>query len=445
LAEPQWLAGRYTIAIGPNVSDTAGNVMNQNNDALQGDGYSGTIDLGPAPAVTPPYAAGFEAGAASLQGWSASRTSGTVMIAAPNAEAGGYALQLYDAATHYTNSYYQEAILHVDLLDGTTPATDVVLDFWLKEYSGGGRSDDFSIWISPNGTNWTAVPGGTFAGSSTYQHVALPLDALIAYSDDVQIAFHHNSYYAGGFALDDVRVKTNALPINQPPTLSTISTLTGAAWNWPFTVSYATLASAADENDPDGGPLPLAFRIESVSAGTLTKDGVPVQAGVTLLGTDENLVWTPAPNTGGVLNAFTVRAWDGDLASWPAVQVQVDVPYGYTAAAYPRELVDLAINGPGVVKLVDNTDDWANPVPLGTNSFTIFGTRYTGSNTLYASDNGCITFANPGGPPTNSDLTSTPSLRRSPSCGMTGQRSGRPKTRSCTSSKTSAVTALPTA
>jgi hypothetical protein len=411
LAEPQWLAGRYTIAIGPNVSDTAGNVMNQNNDALQGDGYSGTIDLGPAPAVTPPYAAGFEAGAASLQGWSASRTSGTVMIAAPNAEAGGYALQLYDAATHYTNSYYQEAILHVDLLDGTTPATDVVLDFWLKEYSGGGRSDDFSIWISPNGTNWTAVPGGTFAGSSTYQHVALPLDALIAYSDDVQIAFHHNSYYAGGFALDDVRVKTNALPINQPPTLSTISTLTGAAWNWPFTVSYATLASAADENDPDGGPLPLAFRIESVSAGTLTKDGVPVQAGVTLLGTDENLVWTPAPNTGGVLNAFTVRAWDGDLASWPAVQVQVDVPYGYTAAAYPRELVDLAINGPGVVKLVDNTDDWANPVPLGTNSFTIFGTRYTGSNTLYASDNGCITFANPGGPPTNSDLTSTPSLR----------------------------------
>ena len=47
--------------------------------------------------------------------------------------------------------------------------------------------------------------------------------------------------------------------------------------------------------------------------------------GTTLLGAGESLIWTPATNANGTLNAFTVRAWDGSLASASAVQVQVQV------------------------------------------------------------------------------------------------------------------------
>ena len=111
---------------------------------------------------------------------------------------------------------------------------------------------------------------------------------------------------------------------NYWPTLTTVSTLTGAAENTPFTITYATLAAAADEGDPEGAAI--SFRIESVTAGTLTKGGVPVTAGTTLLGAGEELVWTPADNTNGDIAAFTIKAWDGHATSEdPAVAVTVSV------------------------------------------------------------------------------------------------------------------------
>ena len=111
--------------------------------------------------------------------------------------------------------------------------------------------------------------------------------------------------------------------VNDAPTLTTVSPLTGATEDTALTISYATLAAAATAADAEGDLL--SFRVEAVSTGTLTKGGSPVVTGTTLLGTGESLVWTPAANANGTGNAFTIKAWDGTAASASAIQVQVTV------------------------------------------------------------------------------------------------------------------------
>jgi len=108
-----------------------------------------------------------------------------------------------------------------------------------------------------------------------------------------------------------------------PPTLTTVNTLVGAAEDQPFTITYETLAAAADEADPEGEPV--SFLVDSVSAGTLTKGGVAVVPGTTLLSAGESLVWTPPAGAFGVIEAFQVKASDGALLSDTAVPVSVNV------------------------------------------------------------------------------------------------------------------------
>ena len=93
--------------------------------------------------------------------------------------------------------------------------------------------------------------------------------------------------------------------------MTSVNTLSAAVEDSPFTITYASFAAAANEGDSDGDPI--SFRVENITTGTLTKDGNPIDPGVTLLSTGESLVWTAAADANGILNAFTVRAYDGDL------------------------------------------------------------------------------------------------------------------------------------
>lgn len=110
--------------------------------------------------------------------------------------------------------------------------------------------------------------------------------------------------------------------INTAPTLSAIATLGQATEGEPFEISYADLAAAADEHDLDGDWL--AFRIEQVLAGTLTKDGRAAIPGATTLARGESLTWT-SDTPGQAQPAFTVVASDGQAVSDIAVQVNVNV------------------------------------------------------------------------------------------------------------------------
>ncbi|MBZ0136588.1 MAG: tandem-95 repeat protein [Planctomycetes bacterium] len=111
-------------------------------------------------------------------------------------------------------------------------------------------------------------------------------------------------------------------PVNDAPTLTSVSVLTGAFEDTPFTITYAMLLGASNAADIDSAPV--NFRVAGVTTGSLTKNGNPVIPGSTTLAATESLVWQTSGNQNGTLNAFTVTAWDGSLASSPPVQVQVN-------------------------------------------------------------------------------------------------------------------------
>jgi len=92
--------------------------------------------------------------------------------------------------------------------------------------------------------------------------------------------------------------------------------------NSAFPISYESLSAAGDQTDADGDSL--AFRVEQVLSGRLTKAGAVVVPGDTLLGPSETWEWTPHSADGDV-SAFVVRVVDGIHASDNAVPVIINV------------------------------------------------------------------------------------------------------------------------
>lgn len=127
---------------------------------------------------------------------------------------------------------------------------------------------------------------------------------------------------AGGSKSTSKTVTLTVNPVNDAPTLTEIASLTGAVAHTAFPITYADLAAAADEADIDCDEL--SFRIEQVLSGTLKKEPAAVTPGSTTLASGESLSWTPDEYGTGV-EAFTVKAFDGLLASASPVTVKVDV------------------------------------------------------------------------------------------------------------------------
>lgn len=109
---------------------------------------------------------------------------------------------------------------------------------------------------------------------------------------------------------------------NTAPSLTTVTPLPGAFEASSFPISYATLASAADEADANGDAI--SFKILA-HTGILTIGGNPVLSGTTVITNGDSVVWTPAPGLTGAQNAFTVKAWDGSLHSITPISVVVNV------------------------------------------------------------------------------------------------------------------------
>jgi VCBS repeat-containing protein len=126
-----------------------------------------------------------------------------------------------------------------------------------------------------------------------------------------------------GFAVTEYSITITVT--NQAPSFASTNAavISGATEGTPFTISYAALAAALDDADPNGDPL--SFRIESVLGGTLTKNGTPVTAGTTSIAPGESLVWTPPATVNGTRDAFTVKAYDGALYSATTKTVQVAI------------------------------------------------------------------------------------------------------------------------
>jgi hypothetical protein len=113
--------------------------------------------------------------------------------------------------------------------------------------------------------------------------------------------------------------------INDAPTLTTVSNITGAIEDTEKTISYASLITAANEADVDKNTI-IQFKVISVSTGNLKVEGTPFAAGSNdILTSGKELKWTPVQNTNGTIAAFKIKAFDGSLLSATAVTVSVNV------------------------------------------------------------------------------------------------------------------------
>ncbi len=165
----------------------------------------------------------------------------------------------------------------------------------------------------------TVSPGDTLSWTPAAYTYGLGASALSA--------FTVKAFDGTMASASPVTVKVEVAPVNTAPTLTSVTTLTGATENTSYPITYAALLAASDAADLDGNVI--QFQIQAVSSGTLTKNGLNMQAGITTLGPTESLVWTPAAYADGTgasaLNAFTVKAFDGQATSATAVQVKVAV------------------------------------------------------------------------------------------------------------------------
>ena len=123
-----------------------------------------------------------------------------------------------------------------------------------------------------------------------------------------------------------VQAVVSVSPVIDAPTLTAIDIISGQTEGSPIEISFTSIAVAADEADVDGDVI--SFRVETISSGTLQKwngsTWSAVVPGSTLIAGSDKVLWLPADGSAGLQNAFTLRAWDGQLASANAVQLKVD-------------------------------------------------------------------------------------------------------------------------
>ncbi len=138
--------------------------------------------------------------------------------------------------------------------------------------------------------------------------------------------------------------------INSAPTLTANSSLFVPQINGKFTFTYADLNPFINDANADNTIL----LIDTVISGTLTKNGSPVVPGVTTLSTGDILVYTPATNATGLINAFTIKAADINNSYFsPGLSFSAPIQIGISVAtptkppqADPVGHTDLKIDSP---------------------------------------------------------------------------------------------------
>jgi hypothetical protein len=171
---------------------------------------------------------------------------------------------------------------------------------------------------APNdGTDYTPVLPGTvtFAPGVTSAVIKFnPIDDFVAEgTQTVALTLVPDANPSYSISPRQTVATVTILDHNRPPVFTTVHTLAGATQNTTFAIPYATLLANTDAVDPEG--VAITFKLSAVLSGTLQIDhgSGPVAAvpGTTLFGPGDTLLWTPAHNALGTLNAFMVAASDG--------------------------------------------------------------------------------------------------------------------------------------
>ncbi|MGB7439681.1 MAG: filamentous hemagglutinin N-terminal domain-containing protein [Coleofasciculaceae cyanobacterium] len=154
------------------------------------------------------------------------------------------------------------------------------------EHSGGPNNLPFSVGnASQNGTAAAITTGA----SSILPQQLFPNPGTVNPVDNISITF-----------------------VNEPPSLTANSPLTGAEQNQVLSFSEADVNPLVNDANEDV----TSVVVGKVLQGRLTKNGIEVKAG-TILESGDVLVYTPPRNTSGSLDAFTILASDNISFSTP--------------------------------------------------------------------------------------------------------------------------------
>jgi hypothetical protein len=110
--------------------------------------------------------------------------------------------------------------------------------------------------------------------------------------------------------------------------------------------------------------------------------------------------WSTVTNSGAYHGSYAVHA------STAVTTIGTD-SYGYSAQTANFQNLEL-VGDSAAFTIINSADDLSVPVNLGSHTFSLYGTTYTGNNQLFVSSNGLITFGTADSDPYNSDLTNTP-------------------------------------
>jgi uncharacterized delta-60 repeat protein len=111
--------------------------------------------------------------------------------------------------------------------------------------------------------------------------------------------------------------------VNDVPTLTAVTTFTGATEDTAKTITFADLQTAGNDADTDG--TVTGFVVKSVTSGTLTIGGQAWNASTNnTIDATHSASWTPAANANSALEAFKVVALD-DQGTESATPVAVSV------------------------------------------------------------------------------------------------------------------------
>ncbi len=200
-------AGTYTVSL------TATNAYGSDTETKTG--YITVTEPSTGDYASLPYSTGFETGSLD-QYWTtqSDNSEGRILVTSANSPRGAYHLTMDD---NYNGGAYaqNEAWLHVDLAG----ETNVDLTFWWKEFADEDHTQDGVFFSDDGGATFTKVYS-LVGGSSTYQQIALDVDALassngLTLSSTFVIKFQQYDNYGistDGMAFDDVSVTAAADP-----------------------------------------------------------------------------------------------------------------------------------------------------------------------------------------------------------------------------------------
>ncbi|MEL7473490.1 MAG: hypothetical protein AAGK04_09250, partial [Planctomycetota bacterium] len=160
---------------------------------------------------------------------------------------------------------------------------------------------------------------------STLRSVSLTSTSLSVISENQTLANERGFEFVvfdrnEGEGNDQVQYAITAESGNRAPTLTMVDTFPGASGQ-ANTITYDELLAASDAEDLDGDTI--FFRIESIKAGALVSGGIELLAGA-LIGPGDTLTFI-APDTVGMIEAFCIVAFDGELVSGTPVSVAFDL------------------------------------------------------------------------------------------------------------------------